>query len=104
MTEERESIPLGRAVGDWLGESGLLAESARAELERAWTRAVGKGVASQTRLVGLRRQELWVEVTSAPLRAELEGFRKTELLSALREHYRRRYIADIRFVVANSFG
>ncbi len=102
MAEGSESVRLGRALEAWLGEAGFLSDSARADLERAWREAAGEGLAAQTRLVGLRREQLWVEVTSAPLRAELEGFRKAELLAGLRERYTRRHISDIRFVVSGS--
>ena len=89
---------------DWLRESGLLSGTARAELERAWREAAGAALAGQTRVAGLRRERLRVEVFSAPLRAELEGFRKAELLERLRERYTRRHISDIRFVVSGSPG
>ncbi len=95
-------VPLGRALGDWLLGAGVFERSAQAELERAWQTAAGETLARQTRLLGLRRQELWVEVSSAPLRAELESFRKGELLTALREGYGRRHIENIRFRVSGS--
>jgi hypothetical protein len=102
MTEGADSVPLGEVLGDWLVDSGLLDGSARAELESAWRQAAGAGVAAQTRVVGFRKEHLWVEVISAPLRAELAGFRKSELLEALRRRYTRRHIADLRFRVSGS--
>jgi len=102
MVEGGESVPVGRAVEQWLRGSGLLNQSVHAELERAWREVAGQGLAAETRLVGIRRERLWIEVTSAPLRAELEGFRKAELLQGLSQHYTRSHIADIRFVVPRS--
>lgn len=102
MPQEGDVVPVGRALSDWVLESGLLGRSARTELEEAWRSAAGESVASQTRLIGLRREELWVEVSSAPLRAELEGFRKADLLVALQRTYARRHIGDIRFRVSGS--
>jgi len=102
MVEEGESVHIGRVLKDWLRQSGLLKRSALVELEEAWRAAAGPAIASQTRLVGVRREELWVEVGSAPLRAELDGFRKQELLGKLREHYTRRHIAGIRFLVSGN--
>jgi hypothetical protein len=95
-------VPLGQALGDWLLTSGLLDAPARAELESAWRKVAGEGVAAQTRVVGLRKGHLWVEVASAPLRSELAGFRKLELLEGLRQHYTRRHIADLRFLIPGS--
>lgn len=100
--EPGKSARIGRVLNEWLLRSGLLSRSARAELEQAWRQAAGEPVARETRVLALRRNRLWVEVGSAPLRAELEGFRKPELLSRLREHYCRKHISDIRFVVSGS--
>ena len=102
MTQKGEYVHISRAIGDWLQESGLLSQPARAELERAWRAAAGRTIASQTRLIGLRREQLWVQVGSAPLRAELEGFRKAELLARLRQEYTRRHISGIRFLVCGT--
>jgi len=102
MSDRTDGVPLGEALGDWLVESRLLDTSARAELESAWRQAAGDGVAAQTRVVGLRKGHLWVEVASAPLRAELAGFRKWELLRGLRQRYTRRHIADLRFLIPGS--
>jgi len=104
MSEGGESVHIGEAIGDWLLESGVLDQSARAALERAWLQAAGEGVALQTRVVGLRRQQLLVEVASAPLRAELQGFHKEELLRKLQESYSRKFVSEIRFLVPGSFG
>ena len=102
MTQGTDGTPLGEVLGDWLLDSGLLQGAAQAELESAWKEAAGEGVAAQTRVVGFRKEHLWVEVTSAPLRAELAGFRKSELLEGLRQRYTRRHIADLRFLVSGS--
>ena len=100
--EPDESVRIGQVLNEWLLRSGLLGSTARAELEEAWRRAAGDSVARATRVLGLRRNRLWVEVTSAPLRAELEGFRKPELLDRLQRLYQRKSISDIRFVVSGS--
>jgi len=102
MAEANDSVPVGRAIEAWLQTSGALSRSAQEHLERAWRQAAGHVLAAQTRLVGLRRERLWIEVTSAPLRAELETFRKAELLQRLCEEYTESHIADIRFVVPRS--
>jgi hypothetical protein len=104
MSERGESVPVGDAIGEWLLQSGVLDQSVRSALERAWREAAGETVADATRVVGFRREELLVEVSSAPLRAELEGFRKPELVEKLRELYGRKYVSGIRFLVPGSFG
>ena len=66
-----------------------------------WSEAVGEELAAQTRVVALRRNVLTIEVASSPLLAELAGYRKQELLEALRkclaEAKRKQYIDDLIF-------
>ena len=52
-------------------------------LSRAWSEAAGPELAAETRPSTLRRGVLTVEVRSAPLLAELTGFRAQEMLSRL---------------------
>jgi len=66
-----------------------------------WCKAVGEELARQTRVVALRKNVLTIEVDSSPLLAELAGYRKQELLEALRrcllEANRKQYIDDLIF-------
>ena len=49
-----------------------------------WREAVGEEIAEKTRVVALRGNVLTIEVASSPLLSELSGYRKAELLDALR--------------------
>jgi hypothetical protein len=64
---------------------GLAPATRRREsaLARAWNAAAGPELAAETRPATLRRGVLTVEVRSAPLLAELSGFRTQEMLSRL---------------------
>lgn len=52
-------------------------------IARTWAEAAGPQLAGETRPSTLRRGVLTVEVRSAPLLAELGGFRSQEMLSRL---------------------
>ncbi len=54
----------------------------RQQIRRVWETVVPAGLAGQARLVDLRRQELWVEVSASPWAQELQ-FLKPKILAAL---------------------
>jgi predicted nucleic acid-binding Zn ribbon protein len=69
----------------------------RLRLERAWAEAVGPQFSPLTRVGGLRRNVLEVEVKTAVLMQELAQFHKRRLLEALRAALAGVTIADLRF-------
>jgi len=76
---------------------GLARRQARRELDVAWEQAVGETAARQTHVGEPRRGVLEITVGSSALLAELSGFRKQELLAALRRNAAASTIRDIRF-------
>lgn len=71
--------------------------SARLHLEKAWDAAVGAQQAAQTRVTGLKRGVLEVEVNNAVLLQELAQYNKRRLLEALRASLPESAITDLRF-------
>jgi hypothetical protein len=69
----------------------------RLHLEKAWTAAMGAESAGQTRVAGLRRGVLEVEVNNGILLQELAQFHKRRLLEALRSSLVGTTITDLRF-------
>lgn len=69
----------------------------RLHLEKAWAAAVGPAQASATRVAGLRRGILEVEVNNSVLLQELAQFHKRQLLEKLRASLADTTIADLRF-------
>lgn len=69
----------------------------RLHLERAWEAAVGAEHAGRTRVSGLKRAVLEVEVASAVLLQELAHFHKRRLLEELRRRLPSTPINDLRF-------
>jgi hypothetical protein len=71
--------------------------SARLHLERAWEVAVGPEHAGRTRVSGLKRGTLEIEVNNAVLLQELAHFHKRRLLEALRTSLQGTTLTDLRF-------
>src|SRR5436190_1296569 len=82
-TERRGGTP--SPIGDVL--RGILKDAKpaarRGGIGAAWAQAAGDELSADTRPSTLQRGVLTVEVRSTPLLAELEGFRKDELLARL---------------------
>jgi predicted nucleic acid-binding Zn ribbon protein len=66
-------------------------------LERAWTEAVGAAHAPHTRVAGLRRGVLQIEVKNGVLLQELAHYHKRELLGKLRRQLPGTTLIDLRF-------
>jgi len=64
--------------------------------EQALSTILGESVASHCRVAGLSAGRLVIDVDSAPLFAELEGFRREEIRSELNERFEGKF-ADIAF-------
>jgi predicted nucleic acid-binding Zn ribbon protein len=69
----------------------------RSAIAAAWDRAAGPELALETRPATLQRGVLTVEVKSTSLLAELQGFRRDELLSRLLEADPSARITGLRF-------
>jgi len=70
---------------------------ARLHLERAWAAVVAAEHVAHTRVMGLRRGILEVEVNSAPLLHELKSFHLRRLLKALQQQLPSEPPREIRF-------
>jgi predicted nucleic acid-binding Zn ribbon protein len=69
----------------------------RLHLEKAWAAAVGSEQAAHTRVAGMRRGVLEVEVNNGVLLQELVQFHKRRLLEALRASLPGTTVIDLRF-------
>lgn len=73
----REMAPVVEALPR--GKGSARGGDRLAELQGIWQRIVGAEIAALARITRYRGGVLTVEVDSAPLKAELEGFAKAEL-------------------------
>jgi len=95
---------LREAIASFMEFSGLGRQTLQDRLGRAWCEVVGAETAKHTRLARtIRRGVLLVQVDSSALLAELSGFRKAEILTALREKVTTKYIEDLRFKLGTDF-
>jgi len=73
---ERGPEKLGDVLGRLFTLRGWGRRQGRLHLEQAWSEAAGEEIAKQTRVAGLRRGVLEVEVGSAVLMQELAHYHK----------------------------
>lgn len=88
---------LSRALSELMAVKGLSRVRGGRELAAAWSDVAGPKIARQTRVVGINRGVLNVEVTNAALRSELTSFYKASLLEALQTRYGDLRIRDLKF-------
>ncbi len=97
----RGPVPLSEALNDLFAARGFARHRGLRELEAAWESAIGPELVGSTRLGGLRRGVLNITVTHPAVLEELAGFRKPELLAALRRDAPGTPIQDLRFRVGS---
>lgn len=71
--------------------------SERTRLEAAWAEVAGPELIAQTRVGGLRRSVLEIEVRSAVLQQELTQYHKRRILAELRVKLPSVVVADVKF-------
>ena len=94
--KHRGPRPIGDAIQGFLRETGLGLSVRDARIFRAWKEALDPVTEAKTTPVGFRQGTLTIEVSSAPLLAELRNFRgeslRTKLNSAFPEPPVRRIV------------
>lgn len=94
---ERGPEPVGEILSRLFAERGWGRRQARLHLERAWEEALGPAHAGHTRVLGMRRGTLEVEVDNGVLLQELAHFHKRRLLEELRRRLPDTTVSDLRF-------
>ena len=89
--------PLSEVLSRLFAARGWGRQQDRLRLERAWAEAVGVEYAGMTRVAGLKRNVLEVEVKGAVPMQELSQFHKKKVLERLRKILTGVTIADLRF-------
>jgi predicted nucleic acid-binding Zn ribbon protein len=95
--EPKGPEPIGEILSRVFTARGWGRKQDRLRLERAWAEAIGPEFAPQTRVNGLRRGVLEVEVSGAVLLQELAHYHKRNLLTRLRERLPGATVTDLRF-------
>ena len=94
---DRGPEKLADVLGRLFTSRGWGRKSDRLRLEAAWTDAAGEPLVKDTRLLGLKRGVLEVEVRNAVLLQELTQFHKRPLLAKLRKALPGVTLTDIKF-------
>jgi predicted nucleic acid-binding Zn ribbon protein len=89
--------PLSEVLSRLFTERGWGRRQGRLKLDAAWAEAVGPQFAPHTRVGGLRRGVLEVEVDSAVIIQELAHYHKRRLMSILRQKLPGVALTDLRF-------
>ena len=100
---EPDPEPIKEILARLFTARGWGRRQARLHLERAWREAVGADYESHTRVLGLKRGILDIEVASAVLVHELKHYHQRRVLEALRARLVGQTIKELRFKVAK-FG
>ena len=95
--EPKGPEPIGEILSRVFTARGWGRKQDRLRLERAWADAAGPEFAPHTRVNGLRRGVLEVEVNSPVLLQELAHYHKRKLLGRLRERLTGTTLTDLRF-------
>jgi predicted nucleic acid-binding Zn ribbon protein len=94
---EPEPEPIKEVLARLFTARGWGRRQARLHLERAWAAAVPPHYAAHTRVLGLRRGVLEVEINGAAILQELAHFHKRHLLEVLRERLPGHTLKELRF-------
>ena len=94
---EPDPEPIREILSRLFTARGWGRRQARLHLERAWTAAIAPEHAAHTRVLGMRRGLLEIEVDSATLLQELAHFHKRRLLGELRKRLTGVTVTDVRF-------
>jgi predicted nucleic acid-binding Zn ribbon protein len=88
---------LGEILSRLFAARGWGRRQGRLHLENAWAEAVGPAHAPHTRVAGLRRGVLEIEVDNGVLLQELAHYHKRPLLEQLRQRLPGTTLTDLRF-------
>ena len=88
---------LGEVLRDFFQATGLADKLKHLEAYHVWEEVVGPAIARHTRIAGLARHKLYVDVDSAAHLQELRTFGKSRILADFRERLPGLLIQDIVF-------
>src|SRR5262245_39567350 len=97
MAADKGPEPLGEILSRLFAARGWGRRQGRLHLEQAWAETVGAEHVRQTRVAGVRRGVLEVEVANSALLQELAHFHKRRLLEGMRKRLPGTALNDLRF-------
>ncbi|MGH7200964.1 MAG: DciA family protein [Planctomycetaceae bacterium] len=88
---------LGKALSDLIALRGIGRIRGNAQLAGIWREVAGERIAAATKVLGIKRSVLQIQVSNAPLLSELVSFHKSSLLARLQEQHADLKIRGLKF-------
>jgi predicted nucleic acid-binding Zn ribbon protein len=95
--ESQGPVRLGEVLRDFFQATGLADRLKHLEVYSVWEEIVGPAIARHTRVAGIARHKLHIDVDSAAHLHELRTFGKSKILADFRERLPTVLIQDIVF-------
>jgi len=97
MKPTPEPVHVSQAISELIALRGYARKRGDAQLQDVWQTIAGPKFAEQTRVAGINRGILQVNVGNSSLLAELASFHKPSLLRTLKEQHPELRIKDLKF-------
>ncbi len=97
MRSESGPVHVSAALSELIQRRGFAQAGGQAELQTAWNEIAGTQTAKQTRVTGISRGAMQIEVSGSALLSELAAFRRASLLKGLNESFPELKIKDLKF-------
>ena len=94
-----DPVPIGKLIREVLLKRGIQGRLPMQNISEAYQRVVEERLSKRTRVAGLRAGVVTVDVDSASLAYELQGFLGAEILARLQAEPGVEFVKRIRFVV-----
>ena len=104
MPAENDPVHVSAALSELIQRRGFARTLGQTQLRTLWAEVAGPAVAKQTRVVGINRGALQVEVASSALLSELASFQRRNLLKALSDRQPELKIKDLKFRLNSGIG
>jgi len=104
MRSQNGPVHVSAALSELIQRRGYARTLGQAQLRSVWEEVAGPDVARQTRVTGINRGALQVEVSNSALLSKLVSFGRPGLLSALRERHPELKIKDLKFRLNGGVG
>ncbi|QDU78302.1 hypothetical protein Pla110_00030 [Polystyrenella longa] len=99
MSSESGPQSLSKVLNDLFALKGYARIQGNELLHKHWKEIAGEPLASQTRVLGIKRGVLQIGVSNAPLLSELVAFRLPQLLKQLQEEASELKVRDLKFIL-----
>jgi len=94
MKRHNEQLKLSDAIKEFVDENRLQDGLDKVDVKKAWNKLMGQGVNHYTKNVILKKNTLYVELSSSVLREEL-SYGKKKIIAMLNEHLKKELIKSI---------